>query len=217
MTIVRLTALLDMPRLTSAKPRLRHDRRHAHPSLLNLTLNLCILSFVLWLALHPLNFFNCFSPRESVSVFAYYLRSHFSVSQPKVVCNRARSYLSKLCSATCPEESHSSFCFPFSPTEFLVAASNLSSFTAIFPDKAAYPVLKHLSCFSMDFFLHIFKLSWSLYSFPLIWKTSYIIPIYKMGKPLDSPASFCPISLIFCDSKTFCTHHSIISTLLSGV
>ena len=48
----------------------------------------------------------------------------------------------------------------------------------------------------MDFLLHIFNLSWSLHSFLSIWKTSFIIPIHKMGKPLGLPASFRPISLL---------------------
>ena len=39
------------------------------------------------------NFPNCFSPRESASVFDDYLRSHFSVSQPKARRSRARGYL----------------------------------------------------------------------------------------------------------------------------
>ena len=56
-----------------------------------------------------LNFPNCSSPRKSASVFAAYLRFHFSVSQPKFLCSRARGYLSELCVATCPEESHLSF------------------------------------------------------------------------------------------------------------
>ena len=90
------------------------------------------------------NFPNCSSPRELASVYAGYLRSHFSVSQPKTLRSTARGYLSELRQATCPVESHSSFCSPFSPTEFLAAASNLSSFTAIGPDKVAYPMLKHL-------------------------------------------------------------------------
>ena len=48
--IVRPTSLLrDMPRLSSPRQRLRHGRRHAHLSLLNL----CTLSFVLLLALLP--------------------------------------------------------------------------------------------------------------------------------------------------------------------
>ena len=53
-------------------------------------------------------------------------------------------------------------------------------------------MLKHLPRSGMDFLLHIFNLSWTSHSFPPILK---IIPIHKMGKPLDSPASFRPISL----------------------
>ena len=64
----------------------------------------------------------------------------------------------------------------------------------------------------MDFLLHIFNLSWSSHSFPSIWKTSSIIPIHKMGKPLDSPASFRPISLTSCVSKLF--ERIILSRLL---
>ena len=54
-------------------------------------------------------------------------------------------------------------------------------------------MLKHLPRSGMDFLLYIFNLSWSSHSFPSIWKASSIIPIHKMGKPLDSPASFRPI------------------------
>ena len=128
------------------------------------------------------NFPNCSSPRESASVYAAYLRSHFSISQPKALRSRARGYLSELRRATCPVESHSCFCSPFTLAEFLVAASNLSSSTATGPDKIAYPMLKHLPRSGMDFLLHIFNLSWSLHSFPSIWNTSSIIPIHKMGK-----------------------------------
>ena len=88
-------------------------------------------------------------------------------------------------------ESHSSFCSPFTPAEFLAAAF----YTATGPDKVAYPMLKHLPRSSMDLLLYIFNLSWSSHSFLSIWKTSSIIPIHKMRKPLDSPASFRPISL----------------------
>ena len=138
------------------------------------------------------NFPNCSSPRESASFYAAYLRSHFFVS-----------HLSELCRATCPKESHSSFCSPFSLAEFLAAASNLSSSTATGPEKVAYPILKHLPRSGMDFLPHILNLSWSSHSFPSIWKTSSIIPIHKMGKPLDSPASFRPISLTYRVSKLF--------------
>ena len=85
------------------------------------------------------NFPNCSSPRESDSVYAAYLRSHFSVSQQKTLRSRARGYLTELRRATCPMESHSSFCSPFSPAEFHAAASNLSSSTATGPDKVPIP------------------------------------------------------------------------------
>ena len=172
------------------------------------TLSLALLPRLLPLLTSP----NCSSPRESASVYAAYLRSHFSISQPKTLCSRARDYLSELRRDTCPEESYLSLCSPFSPTELLAAASNLSPFTATGPDKVAYPMLKHLPRSGMDFLLHIFNLSCTLHSFPSIWKTSSIIYIHKMRKPLDSPASFRPISLTSCVSKLF--ERIILSRLL---
>ena len=158
------------------------------------------------------NFPNCSSPRESASVYAVYMRSHFSVSQPKTLRSRARGYIYELRRATCPEKSHSSFCSPFFPTKLLAAASNLSPSTATGPDKVSYPMLKHLARSGMDFLLHIFNLSWTSHSFLSIWKTSFIILIHKMGKPLDSLASFRPISLTSCVSKLF--ERIILSRLL---
>ena len=149
------------------------------------------------------NFLNCSSPRKSALVFANYLRCHFSVSQPKALRSRARGYLFELRRATCSVEYHSSFCSPFSPADFLAAASNLCSSTATGPDKVAYSMLKHLPCSGMDFLLHIFNLSWSLHSFPSIWKTSSISPTHKIRKPHDPSASFRPISLTSCVSKLF--------------
>ena len=95
---------------------------------------------------------------------------------------------------------------------FHAAASNLFSSTATGPDKVAYPMLKHLPRSGMDFLFHVFNLSWSSHFFPSIWKTSSIILIHKMGKPLDSPASFRPISLKCCVSKLF--ESIILSRLL---
>ena len=147
------------------------------------------------------NFLNCSSPRELASVYAAYLKFHFSVSQPKTLRSRAIGYLAELRRATCPEESHSSFCSPFSPTELLRVASSLSLSTATGPDKVAYPMLKHLPRSGMDFLFHIFNLSWSSHSFPSFWKASSVIPIHKMEIPLDSPASFRLISLTSCVTK----------------
>ena len=92
-------------------------------------------------------------------------------------------------------ESHSSFCSPFTLAEFLAAASGLSSSAAAGPDGVAYPMLKHLPCSGVDFLLHVFGLSWSSHSFSSVWEASSIIPMHRMGKPLDSPASFRPVSL----------------------
>ena len=45
-----------------------------------------------WSSSSP-NFPNCSSPRESALVYAAFLRSHFSISQPKTLRSRARGYL----------------------------------------------------------------------------------------------------------------------------
>ena len=73
-------------------------------------------------------------------------------------------------------------------------------------------MLKHLPRYGMDFLLHIFNLSWSSHSFPSIWKTSSIISMHKMGKPLNSSASFWPISSTSSVSKLF--ERIILSRLL---
>ena len=73
-------------------------------------------------------------------------------------------------------------------------------------------MLKHLPRSGMDFLFHIFNLFRSSHSFPSIWKTSFIIPIHRMEKPLDSPAFFRPISLTSCVSKLF--ERIILSRLL---
>ena len=70
------------------------------------------------------------------------------------------------------------------PLNFLRLPPTFSPSTVTCSDKVAYPMLKHLLRSGMDFLVYIFNLSWSSYSFPSIWKTSSIIPIHKMGKPL---------------------------------
>ena len=135
-----------------------------------------LLRFVAGSSSSSPNFPNCSSPRESASVYADYLRSHFSISQPKVLRSRARGYLSELRQATCPKKSHSSFYSSFSPAQFLAAATNLFSSTATGSDKVAYPMLKHLPRSGLDFLLYIINFSWSSHSFLSIWKTSAIIP-----------------------------------------
>ena len=206
MKIARLTSpLLDVVRQSSPRPMRKHGRRLALLSRPNLTLNLCTLSFVLSQA--PLPHLPSLLISPTVPIPGNRLRSspstHFSVSKPMALRSRARGYLFELRRATCPVESHSSFCSSFSSTELLAASSNLSPSTATGRDKVAYSMAKHLPRSGMDFLLHIFNLSWFLHSFPSTRKTSSIIPIHNIGKPLDSPASFRPISLTSCESKLF--------------
>ena len=213
MKIAKLTfLLLDVPRQSLPRPRPKHGRRFAllfHPNQTQKLYTTLLRSIIGSSSSSP-NFPNCFSPRESASVYAAYLRSHFSVSQPKTLYSRARDYLSELCQATFPEESHSFFYSPFSPTEFLAAASNLFSSTATGPDKVSYPMLKDLPRSGIDFLLHIFNLSWTSHSFPSIWNTYYSHP--HDGKP-SRLSCFLPayLSHLLC-LKAFWPHHSILST-----
>ena len=125
--------------------------------------------------------------------------------------SRARGYLSELRRATYPEESHLSFCSPFSSAEFLEAATNLSLSTATGPDKVAYPMLKHLPRSGMDFLLHIFNLSWSLHSFFPSGRHLLFASI-RWESLLTLPLFFCPILLTSCVLKLF--EHIILSRLL---
>ena len=114
-----------------------------------------------------------------------------------------RQCLHVLRTSSCHDESHSTFCSPFTLPELHSALSHLSSSTASGPDKLSYPVLRHLPPTGLDFLLHIFNLSWSTHSFPSAWKASSIFPVLKSGKPTDAPTSFRPISLTSCASKLF--------------
>ena len=99
MKIARLTSpLLDAPRQSSPSPKLGHGRQLAplfHPNLTPKTVYSLFRSIFGSPSSSP-NFSKCSSPRESASVYTAYLRSHFSVSQPKTLRSRARGYLSEL-------------------------------------------------------------------------------------------------------------------------
>ena len=65
------------------------------------------------------SFPGCSSPGESASVYAAYLRSHFSVSQPKALRSRARGYLAELRRATSLWSFTRPFALPSLPLNFL--------------------------------------------------------------------------------------------------
>ena len=139
MKIVRLTSLLpDMPRLSSPRPRLRHGCQLAHLSPISKPKSVySLLRFATGSSSSSPNFLNCFSPKDLASVFADYLRSHFSFFHPKAQCNRVRGYLSE--PQALRSLIHKSFCSPFYPAKFLADATNLSRSLLLAPTKLPVP------------------------------------------------------------------------------
>ena len=214
MKIARLTSpLLDAPRRSSPRPRLRHDKRLALLFHLNLTLNLYTLYFALSLALLPRLFPLLTSP--TVLLPGNRLRSM------PLTCDPTFPFLSqRLCVAE-PEATSLSSAESRAPRSLtcpfalLSLSLNFMRLPRTFPHPLPLAQTKlpiPLPRSGMNFLLHIFNLSWSSHSFPFIWKTSSIIPIHKMEKTLDSPAFFRPISLTSCVSKLF--ERIILSRLL---
>ena len=122
--IVRFTSPLpDVLRLSS--PRLRIGRRLALLSRPNVTLNLCIFFFVLSLVLFPS------------------LLTSPTVSQPKALCSRARSYLSE------PRALKSLTRFFAPPLNFLRLPP--TSPRPLRSRQVAYPMLKHFPRSGMNF------------------------------------------------------------------
>ena len=144
-------------------------------------------------------------------------QAYISASQhlsPVIAKAKAEGWQARCSSLSLSPRSDPKLVYSFAVSLVLLShlPPSITSPTVPLPE-VAYPMLKHLPRSGMDFLLHIFNLSWSLHFFPSIWKTSSIIPTHKMGKPLDSHASFRPTSLISCVSQ----HHSISSTLFSGI
>ena len=121
---------------------------------------------------------------------------------------------------------HSTFCLPFSSLELYLAISQLSNSSSFGLDQITFneSLLTHFPQSVLQFFLHIFNLSWSTHTFPSAWKKSIIIPILK---PSDSPSSYCSITLTSCTSKLFekmvfrqltyfLEYHNILSPLQAG-
>ena len=84
-------------------------------------------------------------------MYADYLRSHFSFSPPKLLRAEAEAPCTRFDGPGALRSLISLSALPF--TKFLACATNLSSSTVTGSDKVAYPMLKHLPCFSMGFYL----------------------------------------------------------------
>ena len=100
------------------------------------------------------------------------------------------------CPTMCLEQSRCPLYFSFFPAEFLIAASNLFLSTATGLYQSTFLVLAWIFSYTSSIFcvlyIHFFHL-----------KVLFCDPVHKMKKPLDSPASFWPISLTSCISKLF--------------
>ena len=159
---------------------------------------------------------NC-SPMESALVYAAYLRFHFSVSQPKALHRRARGYLSEVRLATCPVESHSFFCSPFSLAEFFVAASNLSLLHHNWPRQSC---LSHAKAPSSLW--HGFSSSHLQSFLDFAFLSFHLEDIFYYSHSQDGKASRLSCFLLAYLShllfiKAFRVHHSIPFILLSGI
>ena len=110
------------------------------------------------------------------------------MSRPKALRRRARSYLSELCRSSRLVEFHSCFCSPFTFCEFVAAAANFSSNRKRLRRRLLFHA--EVLLYSYMDLRHIFNLSWSLHSFPFIWKSSFVVPIHKMKNLANQPLHF---------------------------
>ena len=158
-----------------------------------------------------LKFFN-YSPRESASFYAKYLRSYFSLSQAKALHSRAWGCLSVLWQAKCPEEFHSfwsPFCWIFCgcPKLLLVCCH--------WPKQSCLSHAKAPSSLCHRFFSHFQSfLVFTFLSFHL--EDVYCSHLW-IGKASRLYAFFQPIPLTSCVWKLFERIIFIASTLLSDV
>ena len=148
------------------------------------------------------SFSNCSSPKELVSVYVNYLRPHLPKSQLKLVRGEARAHLSQLWQTSCSEVSFL-FLLSLHLQWIFCGCHQLLLFAATSLHKVACSIMKHslvptwISFFISSIFLGL------LLSFLSVWKSSSILPIRKMGKSLNLPASFRPISFTSYVSKLF--------------
>ncbi|XP_017491644.1 PREDICTED: RNA-directed DNA polymerase from mobile element jockey-like, partial [Rhagoletis zephyria] len=79
-------------------------------------------------------------------------------------------------------------------------------------DKISYPIIKHLPLSLLSRLLKHYNNIFSTGNYPILWKTSSIIPILKPGKPQSEASSYHPISLLPCLGKLL---EKIIASRLS--
>ena len=121
------------------------------------------------------NFPNCSSPRELASVYASYLRLHFSfLSQRPCTAEPEATSLS-----SAEPRALQSLTSPFA----LLSCGCLQPLLVLrhWPRQSCLSHAKASSLLWHEFSSSHLQSFWSSHSFPSIWNTSSIIPIHKMG------------------------------------
>ena len=88
-----------------------------------------------------------------------------------------------------------------SPSEVKVIISSLPSRKSPGPDGIRNKILKRLPRIHLVALTNIINAMMRHHHFPAAWKEATVVCIPKKGKPLSSPSSFRPISLLCCLSK----------------
>ena len=96
----------------------------------------------------------------------------------------------------------SEYCRDFTRDELVKAINNMKRKGAQGPDDIPPSFLKELGPRALDELLSIFNYSWRTSTCPQSWRNATIIPLLKANSPACELASFRPISLTSCVSKT---------------
>uniref|UniRef100_A0A0K8U6S8 RNA-directed DNA polymerase from mobile element jockey n=1 Tax=Bactrocera latifrons TaxID=174628 RepID=A0A0K8U6S8_BACLA len=125
------------------------------------------------------------------------------------------SKLSSLCSPYLPPSTLSQSAeyldADISELDFNLALSSVKGKTPGI-DKISYLIIKHLPPFLISRLVKLYNSIFLSGNYPVLWKTSAIIPILKPGKPPGVVSSYRPISLLPCLGKLI---EKIIATRLA--
>lgn len=90
---------------------------------------------------------------------------------------------------------------PFNIEELLSALKESKRKSAPGPDGITNQMLQNIPNGRLQELLKFLNYIWETNDIPENWKTAWVIPIHKPGKPRDAPSSYRPISLTSCVMK----------------
>jgi hypothetical protein len=92
---------------------------------------------------------------------------------------------------------------PFSPLELEKALESCDHKKSSGPDEISYKDLRSLDPEGRKAFLEVINNSWKSGKFPDEWKSGYVIPVPKIGKPAEDINGYRKITLSSCAGKVF--------------